>query len=90
MSVKSELSTENTTKLFNILAKDATKISALNLTIFIPIASQNYFMLLILLKSQEQSRRFNLVYEEYPKDSTVSFRFYGVKTHYKMLLEIEL
>ncbi|KAF0511812.1 hypothetical protein F8M41_018176 [Gigaspora margarita] len=66
----SELNTDNVTTLLKILAKNATKISALKLDEFYSeYEPQLHHALICIIKSQEQLRQFSLVGgEEYPTE----------------------
>ncbi|KAF0375606.1 hypothetical protein F8M41_012751 [Gigaspora margarita] len=69
----SVMSTETTTNLIRILANNVTKIDALNLTKFyFDNESQLFHLLIRIIKSQEQLRKFSLNTKGYLK------KFYGI------------
>ncbi|RIB24565.1 hypothetical protein C2G38_2168209 [Gigaspora rosea] len=69
LSVKSEFSTKNGTKLLKILAKNTTKINALKLENFRSDCEPELFHDLIsIIKSQVQLRRFSIIGEEIPME----------------------
>ncbi|KAF0547199.1 hypothetical protein F8M41_000771 [Gigaspora margarita] len=67
---KSTLYTENATVLLKILAKDVTKLSALELDEFYSdYGPQLLHALICIIKSQEQLKQFSLIGVEFPTES---------------------